>query len=262
MNARRRFLRQFSLACLPAVGLVGTRNGYARDVRDTIQRIKVSVVAVGTFEKTRSPAFEFLGTGFSVGDGSVIVTNAHVVTKTLNAERRETMAVALAAGAGRIQVHVASVLASDAERDLATLGLSGARVPPMALGDSNRVREGDDLYFTGFPIGSVLGVIPVTHRATVSALTPLAIPQADASQLDARAVRRLAGPVLQVIQLDAISYPGSSGSPLYEPESGEVVGIVNSALVKGSREAAISAPSGIAFAVPVNALGTLLRRTP
>jgi len=50
---------------------------------DTIARVKVSVVAVGTYERTRTPAFEFKGTGFAVGDGLSIITNAHVVPRLL-----------------------------------------------------------------------------------------------------------------------------------------------------------------------------------
>ena len=62
---------------------------------DVIQRIKGSVVAVGTFEKSRNPAFNFHGTGFVVADGSVIATNAHVLPQILDGERRESLAIAL-----------------------------------------------------------------------------------------------------------------------------------------------------------------------
>src|SRR6185437_8729230 len=62
-------------------------------VVETIQRVKGSVVAVGTFERTRSPQFQFLGTGFAVEDGSLIVTNAHVVARLLDPAQRETYAI-------------------------------------------------------------------------------------------------------------------------------------------------------------------------
>ncbi|UCE31920.1 MAG: serine protease, partial [Burkholderiales bacterium] len=51
---------------------------------ETIARVKASVVGVGTFEATRSPQFRFLGTGFAVGDGSLVATNAHVLPKKLD----------------------------------------------------------------------------------------------------------------------------------------------------------------------------------
>src|SRR5437762_2651042 len=59
----------------------------------TIDRVRNSVVAVGTFERTRSPQFQFLGTGFAVGDGTIVVTNAHVVPPLLHAARTDTTGV-------------------------------------------------------------------------------------------------------------------------------------------------------------------------
>jgi len=77
-------------------------------------------------------------------------------------------------------------------------------------------------------------------------------------------LRRLARP-FQVFQLDATAYPGNSGSPLYEIDSGRVIGIVNSVFVKASKEMAleeraISEPSGITYAIPVTYLRRLLDR--
>jgi S1-C subfamily serine protease len=54
-----------------------------------------------------------------------------------------------------------------------------------------------------------------------------------------------------VFALDAIAYPGNSGSPVWHPDTGEVLGVVNSVYVKGAKEAALTAPSGISYAIPV-----------
>jgi len=67
------------------------------------------------------------------------------------------------------------------------------------------------------------------------------------------------GPALDLFLLDATAYPGHSGSPLYDPGSGEVVGIVNMVLVKGIKDAAVGQPSGISVAVPVQHLEALIR---
>jgi S1-C subfamily serine protease len=119
-------------------------------------------------------------------------------------------------------------------------------------------REGQSAAFTGFPIGSALGLVPVTHRATVGAITPIALPSENAQQLDERVLRRLESGPFRVLQLDATAYPGNSGSPLYDAGTGEVLGIVNMAFVKGTKEAALSQPSGITFAVPVRHLKKML----
>jgi len=40
---------------------------------------------VSTVPKLRSPQFTFLGAGFAVGDGTLIATNAHVISKPMAA---------------------------------------------------------------------------------------------------------------------------------------------------------------------------------
>jgi len=61
-----------------------------------------------------------------------------------------------------------------------------------------------------------------------------------------------------VFQLDATSYPGNSGSPLYDPATGEVVGVLNMAFVKGTKEKALTDPSGISYAIPSRYLKALI----
>src|SRR5215471_2148731 len=63
----------------------------------TIERVKPSVVAVGTYERTRTPQFQFLGTGFAVGDGTLIATNSHVLPKLLDPGRQEILAIMIPA---------------------------------------------------------------------------------------------------------------------------------------------------------------------
>jgi S1-C subfamily serine protease len=112
---------------------------------------------------------------------------------------------------------------------------------------------------TGFPIGAVLGPYAATHRGMIAAITPIAIPQGRAADLNPAVVRRLSSGSFPVFQLDATAYPGNSGSPIYDPVTGDVLGIVNMVLVKGTKEAALSQPSGITYAVPANHLDALLK---
>ena len=109
-----------------------------------------------------------------------------------------------------------------------------------------------------YSIGAVLGLSPVTHRALIASITPVAIPSANAQQLDPRVIRRIQSGAFNVFQLDATAYPGNSGSPLYDIESGEVRGIINMVFVKGTKESALSQPTGISFAIPSRFLQALV----
>jgi S1-C subfamily serine protease len=263
MRADRRLTLPRLAAAMLAAGLAAWLAAWATPalagLPEAIDRVRPSIVAVGTFQKTRSPSFAFRGTGFAVGDGTLIVTNAHVLPETLQDDNRETMVVLAPGAAGReSEVRAVRLVEIDKDHDLALLRLSEAPLPALAVGDSDSVREGRRLAFTGFPLGAALGFVPVTHRGIVSAVTPIVLPAATARFLDERAVRRTKTGTFVVFQLDATAYPGNSGSPLFDEETGEVVAIMNMVFVKGTRETALSQPSGISFAVPARYLRAML----
>jgi S1-C subfamily serine protease len=225
---------------------------------DTVEKIKPAVVAVGTYQKTRRPPAVFLGTGFVVGNGLHVVTNAHVVQVKIDSEKRESIAV-FAGNGELVDIREATQLAEDLDHDLALLKITGRPLSALALGDSSRVREGESYAFTGFPIGMVLGLHPVTHRGIISAITPVAIPQLSAQQLDKTVVKRLIAPY-NIFQLDATAYPGNSGSPLYDPATGQVIAILNKVFIQESKETLLQKPSGISYAIPINFLRELLTK--
>lgn len=225
----------------------------ADELIQTIDEIKPAVVGIGSLQRTRGPAIGFVGTGFVIGDGLTVATAAHVVNGLVNSGQSATLGVLIRTG-DTAQFRAATLVALDQEHDLARLRIKGTPLPALRLGDSSKVREGTALAFTGFPLGMVLGLHHVTHHCIVSAITPLATPAITARQLDAKAARELQKPTYAVFQLDGTAYPGSSGSPLFDPATGEVVGVVNMVFVKGAKESAISAPSGITYAIPINYL--------
>lgn len=232
------------------------------DLPAVIDAVRPSIVGVGTTYPERQPIGgarpnQLLGTGFAIGDGSVVATNYHVLPKLLDYENRQALAVFV--GRGReARKRVAEVIAEDREHDLALLRIEGKPLPPLPLGDADCVREGEMMVFTGFPIGAVLGLFPVSHRGIVSSITPAARTADNAADLSPAQLRRMRNP-FNVFQLDAIAYPGNSGSPVYRESDGEVIGVVNSVFIKESREAILERPSGISYAIPVTWLKALLR---
>ncbi len=224
---------------------------------DTVQAVKQSIVGIGTYQPTRRPPVRLLGTGFSVGNGRLIATNNHVVPTDMSTTELERLVVLTGAGSSA-QMHPAVLSASSPEHDLALLNVD-AYIPAVALAGADvMLKEGEGVAFTGFPIGSVLGLYPATHRGIISAITPIAIPSSSSRQLTASKINRLRNPLL-VYQLDATAYPGNSGSPLYRPDSGEVVGILNMVFVKSTKEDVLSNPSGISYAIPVKHLRAMLQ---
>jgi serine protease Do len=227
-----------------------------------IEQIKAGVVVIGTFQRTRTPQFRFLGTGFAVDDGRSIATNAHVVGQRLDtgADPEVLAVMPPTSDPGKSMIVEVTRSAVDEEHDLALLKLKTGRLPALRLSEDDTVRDGDEFLFTGFPIGAVLGPIAATHRAMVSAVTPIVIPLPTGDRLDANVVRRLQRGSFSVYQLDGTAYPGNSGSPLFRRQTGEVVGVVNMVFVKGLKENALAQPSGISYAIPIRYLRELLAK--
>ncbi|WP_300450730.1 serine protease [Accumulibacter sp.] len=253
-------LLRFLLAFILIGG--GSLPGLARAVElsEMIERVKPSVVVVGTHQLTRSPQFVMRGTGFVVGDGRQVATNAHVLPEALDVAAGETLVVVARTGTSGVQQRPARTLAVDKVHDIALLRIDGQALPAVSLHESEPVKEGQSVAFTGFPIGGVLGLIPVTHRGIVSAITPIVLPGANARQLNARVVQQIRSGSFDIYQLDATAYPGNSGGPLYELNRGEVIGIINMVFVKESKESVLSKPSGISFAIPVRFLRELMEK--
>lgn len=226
---------------------------------ETIDHVKPSVVAVGLLSQTNSPPFAFRGTGFVVGGGNLVATNAHVIPDVVNADGMTKLVVRASGQQSATQFRVASLVGLDREHDIAVLRLEGASLPGLSLQTTDGVKEGQSVAFTGFPIGGALGFSPVTHRGSISAITPIVLPSANSLQLNEKSIRRIREGGFDILQLDATAYPGSSGSPVFDPENGSVLGIINMVFVKATKESVLSQPSGITYAIPIRFLRDLLQ---
>ena len=133
-------------------------------------------------------------------------------------------------------------------------------MPALPLAAAADIREGLSVAFMGFPLGGSLGFTPVTHRGIISSITPIAMPTPTSNQLKDQNVRRLREGTFDIYQLDATSYPGNSGGPLVNADTGEVVGVLNMGLIRGAKESAITHPMGISYAIPARFVDELMKR--
>lgn len=250
--------RRFSLS-VAAIGVMAAFPTLA-DVRDVIARLKLSVVIVGTFRPTDNPRFRLRGTGFVAGSGNTVVTNVHVLPEAAEPQEGMQLVVQVRGADQSLAMRQAVVLEVDRVHDLAVLRIDGAPIAPLAIGDSQAVREGQSVAFMGFPIGGILGFSPVTHRGMVSSITPAVMPAPTARQLSEATIRAGRAGSFDIFQLDGTAYPGNSGGPLFDPDTGAVLGVVNMVLLRGTREGALSQPSGISYAIPSKFVTELLLR--
>jgi S1-C subfamily serine protease len=250
------FRRAFSVVL--AVGALVASAASASPLVDLVEKTSPSVVAVGTFDPLKSPRFTFRGTGFVVADGNQVVTNAHVMPPLGELTSSERLAVLVPRAGSTPDLRMARKRADDPAHDLALIDIEGQPLPAVTLADGVRPKAGMSVALIGFPLGTSLGFTQVTHRGIVSAVTVIALPPPTARQLDQLTLARLRQGAFEILQLDATAYPGNSGSPLLDTESGQVLGIINMVYVKSTKESAVGQPTGITYAIPVRHVLDLL----
>lgn len=227
------------------------------ELADVIEKVRPGVVAIGLYTPIEQNGNRVLGTGFVVGDGRQVITNYHVVAEILDPAIVQHYVVIT--GEGRdVKAVKAEVTKIDPVHDIALLSIPAA-LPALTLSNDELLRPGSSVAFTGFPIGAAIGLYPATHKGLISAISPDAIPANNADQLSLDMLKRLDTPSL-IYQLDATAYPGNSGSPMFDPETGEVTGVINKVFVSQGKESALSAPSGISYAIPVKHVRALMER--
>ena len=162
------------------------------------------------------------GSGVVVAEDGYIITNAHVVRGArliqvrLPSQRRDAVAARLLE---------AKVVGMDREIDVAVLKIEKTGLQHLALGDSDRLRQGELVMAFGNPLGlegSVsMGIVSSTSRQ----LHP--------------------DDLMMYIQTDAPINPGNSGGPLIDSH-GRVVGINTFILTQSGGS------EGLGFAIPSN----------
>jgi S1-C subfamily serine protease len=215
---------------------------------ELIKSMKPSIVGIGIYAPIKSKAPRIIGSGFVVGNGKHIVTNYHVVSKELDPTIVEHY-VALSGEGKQPRVHKMTLVGVDPVHDLAILSIEDD-LPPVTLGSNSFADAGTNIVMTGYPIGAVLGLYPATHVGIVAAIAPDINPASNADELTISMLNRLKDPFL-IYQLDITAFPGNSGSPIYNRQNGEVIGVLNKVFVSAGKESALTNPSGISYAIPI-----------
>jgi hypothetical protein len=156
-----------------------------------------------------------MGSGMVVDKAGFVLTNSHVI------EGSQTVTVMLSGG----QKLPATILGRDEITDLAILKISGENLPTVILGDSDKLRQGEEVIAIGYPL-DLAGSTTIT-KGIVSAF------------------RNYEGVIY--VQTDTAINPGNSGGALINLK-GEVVGInVMSIRVAGGQTI-----EGMNFAIAIN----------
>ncbi len=178
-----------------------------------------------TYEFEHRPFTNPLMNEVAYGAGVVIKKDGYIVTNSHVVEGAHDVEVQLADH----RVFPATVLASDTRVDVAILKIAATDLKPLAWGDSDKVRVGEQV----FAIGNPFDLGDSASRGIISA-TGRNIPEPSASYQD-------------FLQTDAAINPGNSGGALINIH-GELVGInVEIASTTG-------ADRGVGFALPSNLL--------
>ena len=164
--------------------------------RPSVVSVRQEVTQTGPLGTSQGQA---AGTGFVLSADGYIVTNNHVIADG------DSPIVTFADGTSE----PATIVAGDPSRDLAVLRVDRADLVPLAVGDSDELRLGDQLIAVGYALD--LNGEPSVTAGILSAKNRT-ITEENGAQL------------VNLLQTDTAINPGNSGGPLLNGR-GEVVGI-------------------------------------
>ena len=191
---------------------------------DMFDRVSPAVVSIGATSinpyRLSERVSHVVGSGVVIDADGLVLTNSHV------AYGRQSITVTLDDGR-RLP---ARLVGADPIFDLALLRIAlpaSEKLPPLRLGDSDRLRVGDEVLAIGNPVG----LDQTLTRGIVSGMNRV-LPETPFSVLE------------PLIQTDASINPGNSGGPLLN-RCGEVVGI-NTAVMADAQNIGFAVPSNLA----------------
>jgi putative serine protease PepD len=229
---------QTSASATTSASPVLQANGSAPDWSATAAAVSPSVVAISVTSSQGSGQ----GSGVIFDAKGHVLTNNHVVT---GAGAGAQLSVTL----NDKRTYDATVVGTDPSTDLAVIKLTNAPsdLKPIALGDANVLKVGDQVMAVGNPLG-LAGTVTTGVVSALNRPVTTSDGQSDPTQ------QNTADPVVtNAIQTSAAINPGNSGGALVNA-GGQLIGI-NSAIASLGSSGGSSSQSGnigIGFAIPVN----------
>jgi len=196
-----------TFSCIKKIPISSPFSTEQSRIKKIISEQGKSVVFVGMYDK--NGALLSFGSGFFISKDGIIATNYHVIEKGYGAVIKTLD--------GKIYQD-AYLLSYDEDKDIALLKIDEKNAPPVEVGDSDSIEQGDK----ALTIGNPEGLQNTVSEGLISG------------------IREYEG--IKIIQFSSPISKGSSGGPLFNLD-GEVVGITTLMSKVGQN---------LNFAIPIN----------
>ena len=197
------------------------------------------------------------GSGFIISEDGKFITCAHVYNEILENERQFLGVKVLTKmdekGIGHYDNFKTKLLKMDKENDLVLMQIISEEKKKFTriekIGDSENVKNGDEIIFLGFPLAVELltmgfGITMTANHVIISAIK-----------------RRGVDGSLHFFMIDTHVNNGSSGSPVFLRDSGKIIGIINcriSSKIPYAEGKIIDIPANMGTCLPVNYVKNLI----
>lgn len=207
-----------------------------KQITEVIEEVSECVVGISKLQDNGSSIFLkdssselAIGTGIIISEDGYILTNQHV-----SGNKYSTCYVTLSSG----KEYTANVIWANTDIDISIIKINAKGLRYANLGDSDKIKVGEEVYAIGNPIGFefrrtvTYGIISAKDRT-------IKIEDGENPSY-----------MEDLIQTDATINPGNSGGPLIRPD-GTVIGI---------NTIKITSAEGIGFALPINIIKPVISK--
>jgi S1-C subfamily serine protease len=214
------------------------------DITKIIEKNRNAIVLIDLQKPAESGQMQvsIRGTGFIISKDGKFITNAHVYNQIPQNELEHIGVSVPKETDERNLTHYkryqTKLLKIDEENDVALMQIVSDEKDFETIekvGDAEKVQEGDEVVYIGYPLATEMltmgfGITMTTNKCIISSIK-----------------RRMTDGSLHLFLVDTHTNNGSSGSPVFSTETGQVVGIVS-----GKISSRVPAPNGQLLDIPAN----------